>query len=110
MVSAGTASAKLTEILFFRLIMQMEPSSSMGSNAESSLLKEFYIPTYVLVAESEAVSVTDFPQCPVLVFINSKSGGQLGGDLLLTYRSILNDHQVLITSHDPAISLSLFDF
>ncbi|CAN1123951.1 Diacylglycerol kinase 5 [Linum perenne] len=77
-----------------RLIMQMEASSSMDPNAEASLLKEFYIPTYVLVAESEVVNVPDFPKCPVLVFINSKSGGQLGGDLLLTYRSILNDRQV----------------
>ncbi|CAN1231953.1 Diacylglycerol kinase 5 [Linum perenne] len=72
----------------------MEASSSMDPNAEASLLKEFYIPTYVLVAESEVVNVPDFPKCPVLVFINSKSGGQLGGDLLLTYRSILNDRQV----------------
>ncbi|GFP89541.1 diacylglycerol kinase 5 [Phtheirospermum japonicum] len=32
---------------------------------------------------------------PVLVFINSKSGGQLGGDLLVTYRSLLNKKQVI---------------
>ncbi|KAL9273746.1 Diacylglycerol kinase 5-like protein, partial [Drosera capensis] len=34
------------------------------------------------------------PNSPVVVFINSKSGGQLGGELLATYRSLLNKNQV----------------
>ncbi|QHN81907.1 Diacylglycerol kinase [Arachis hypogaea] len=33
-------------------------------------------------------------QCPLIVFINSKSGGQLGGELLTTYNSLLNKNQV----------------
>ncbi|KAK9284958.1 hypothetical protein L1049_024140 [Liquidambar formosana] len=57
-------------------------------------LKDFYIPTYILVPESEAEIVPDAPKCPVIVFINSKSGGQLGGDLFVTYCSLLNEHQV----------------
>ncbi|CAN1220493.1 Diacylglycerol kinase 5 [Linum perenne] len=75
--------------------MQME-STSMDPNAEASFLKEFYIPTYVIAQEPEAGSgdVSALPRCPVLVFINSKSGGQLGGNLLLTYRSVLNERQV----------------
>ncbi|CAN1220491.1 Diacylglycerol kinase 5 [Linum perenne] len=74
---------------------QME-STSMDPNAEASFLKEFYIPTYVIAQEPEAGSgdVSALPRCPVLVFINSKSGGQLGGNLLLTYRSVLNERQV----------------
>ncbi|KAF5746007.1 Diacylglycerol kinase 5 isoform 1 [Tripterygium wilfordii] len=65
-------------------------------------LKEFFIPTYILVPESEVVSVPDAPKCPVLVFINSKSGGQLGGELLVTYHSVLNEHQVYdLGEHAP---------
>ncbi|KAL5793904.1 hypothetical protein ACOSP7_002498 [Xanthoceras sorbifolium] len=64
------------------------------SDEESKFLKEFYIPGYILSPEASFVSVPDVPHCPVLVFINSKSGGQLGGDLLVTYRSLLNEKQV----------------
>lgn len=60
---------------------------------KDSFLKEFYIPNYVLVPDSDITSVSN-PKCPVLVFINSKSGGQLGGELLATYRKLLNEKQV----------------
>ncbi|KAM7270129.1 hypothetical protein ACFE04_029343 [Oxalis oulophora] len=62
--------------------------------SESVFLKEFCIPSYILIPDSELLHVPDVPECPVLVFINSKSGGQLGGDLLVTYRSLLNENQV----------------
>lgn len=62
-------------------------------NTLSDFLKEFYIPTYVLSPEEEEEAVPP-PASPVLVFINSKSGGQLGGELILTYRSLLNHNQV----------------
>lgn len=67
-------------------------------NSESDTIsKEFYIPTYILVPDSQPEeSAYHVPSCPVLVFINSKSGGQLGGNLLVTYRSLLNKHQVNI--------------
>ncbi|CAK9147185.1 unnamed protein product [Ilex paraguariensis] len=58
------------------------------------ILKECYIPSYILVPDSDSEPLRDVPECPVLVFINSKSGGQLGGDLLVTYRSLLNKKQV----------------
>ncbi|KAL3509525.1 hypothetical protein ACH5RR_028926 [Cinchona calisaya] len=67
--------------------------ASMNFESDSGL-KEFYIPTYILKSGSEAETLPAIPSCPVLVFVNSKSGGQLGGDLLLTYRSLLNEHQV----------------
>ncbi|KAF3590701.1 hypothetical protein DY000_02027447 [Brassica cretica] len=63
--------------------------------ALSDFFKKFYIPSYVLSPEAEAVAVPSTPpESPILVFINSKSGGQLGGELILTYRSLLNDKQV----------------
>ena len=68
-----------------------------NNNSESEFLKNFRIPNYILVPESKAENVDtspDAPECPVLVFINSKSGGQLGGDLLKTYRTLLNENQV----------------
>ncbi|OVA06786.1 Diacylglycerol kinase [Macleaya cordata] len=65
------------------------------SGSESHLSeKEFYIPNYILVPDCAAESVSHIPECPLLVFINSKSGGQLGGDLLITYRGLLNKNQV----------------
>ncbi|MQL88925.1 hypothetical protein Taro_021503, partial [Colocasia esculenta] len=57
-------------------------------------LKEFYIPTYILDPQADGERNTHMPKCPVLVFINSKSGGQLGGNLLLTYRQLLSGDQV----------------
>ncbi|KAL5581896.1 hypothetical protein UlMin_014338 [Ulmus minor] len=57
-------------------------------------LKEFQIPNYILVPESKVDAPAHAPKCPVIVFVNSKSGGQLGGDLLTTYRTLLNPNQV----------------
>ncbi|PNX96763.1 diacylglycerol kinase iota-like protein, partial [Trifolium pratense] len=61
-------------------------------------LKNFKIPDYILSPEFKVEksdeSVLVVPECPVLVFVNSKSGGQLGGDLLQTYRTLLNEKQV----------------
>ncbi|XWS09918.1 hypothetical protein CRYUN_Cryun39dG0031100 [Craigia yunnanensis] len=66
----------------------------MGDVKSGHILSDYYIPNYILVPGSEAKKPPWVPSCPVLVFINSKSGGQLGGDLLLTYRSVLNKNQV----------------
>ncbi|KAG6497812.1 hypothetical protein ZIOFF_045718 [Zingiber officinale] len=57
-------------------------------------LRDFYIPSYILVPESEREEVAEEPICPVIVFVNSRSGGQLGGDLIKTYRELLNKVQV----------------
>ncbi|XP_021901091.1 LOW QUALITY PROTEIN: diacylglycerol kinase 5-like [Carica papaya] len=64
------------------------------SESQSDFLKNFYIPSYIIDGDVENESISDMPTCPVLVFINSKSGGQLGADLLVTFRSILNEKQV----------------
>lgn len=60
-----------------------------------SVLKDFYIPDYILVPGLEVRDSTNVPGCPVIVFINTKSGGQLGGELLVTYQKLLNKNQVL---------------
>ncbi|KAG2263034.1 hypothetical protein Bca52824_070113 [Brassica carinata] len=72
----------------------MSQASIEKYEALSDFLKKFYIPSYIL-SPAEAVAVPSTPpESPILVFINSKSGGQLGGELILTYRSLLNDKQV----------------
>lgn len=58
-------------------------------------LRDFYIPDYILVPDSKKEDVSEEPTCPVIVFVNSRSGGQLGGDLIKTYRELLNRVQVL---------------
>ncbi|XP_047334297.1 diacylglycerol kinase 5-like [Impatiens glandulifera] len=67
----------------------------MGTHELHDFLNNFYIPDHFLNLVPHSEEQTVAPSCPVLVFINSKSGGQLGGDLLLTYRSLLNKNQVI---------------
>lgn len=59
-----------------------------------NVLKDFYIPDYILVPGSNVGDSRPVPCCPVIVFINTKSGGQLGGELLITYQKLLNKNQV----------------
>lgn len=68
----------------------------MGDNISEAnhLLKKFYIPNYILEHDSEVEQPLYIPICPVIVFINSRSGGQLGSDLIITYRTLLNKNQV----------------
>ena len=67
----------------------------MGDDGNSiRTLKEFTIPDYILLPGTENRGVTHLPACPVVVFINSKSGGQLGGELLVTFSLLLNQNQV----------------
>ncbi|VYS64182.1 unnamed protein product [Arabidopsis thaliana] len=75
----------------------MSETSMEKYNSLSDFLKKFFIPSYVLSPEDEPeaqISCTTAPENPILVFINSKSGGQLGAELILTYRTLLNDKQV----------------
>ncbi|VAH80276.1 unnamed protein product [Triticum turgidum subsp. durum] len=65
-----------------------------NSFEKNNMLKEFYIPTYIFMPESSVEQVSHIPSCPVIVFINTRSGGQLGHNLLVTYRKLLNHAQV----------------
>ncbi|KAK4745339.1 hypothetical protein SAY87_011651 [Trapa incisa] len=82
----------------------MEPVSSPS---EPTFLSNFHIPSYILLPSSEALtSIAEAPTCPILVFINPKSGGQLGAELLVTYRTLLNKCQVFdLTQQDPGEAL-----
>lgn len=81
----------------YNCISDREMGGCKSENYES--LKEFHIPDYILEPEQAAEGVLHMPDCPVIVFINSQSGGQLGGDLLTTYRALLNKSQVLLSSN-----------
>lgn len=83
----------------------MEDSTSMANPP----LEEFYIPSYIMSPELEAESIDYIPTCPVIVFINSKSGGQLGSDLLITYRGLLNKAQVLESMHKGEYCMSIIE-
>ncbi|XP_030462380.1 diacylglycerol kinase 5-like [Syzygium oleosum] len=72
-----------------------------NSSSDFPLWSNFYIPSYILLPGSKVEPVARIPVCPVLVFINSKSGGQLGGNLLVTYRALLNKHQVFDLGEEP---------
>uniref|UniRef100_A0A0D3G026 Diacylglycerol kinase n=1 Tax=Oryza barthii TaxID=65489 RepID=A0A0D3G026_9ORYZ len=63
-------------------------------------LTDYCIPDYILNPDSEQVLVDQAPCCPVVVFINSRSGGQLGSSLIKTYRELLNKAQVFDLSEE----------
>jgi len=62
---------------------------------EDELIREMRIPDYYLRSDVESVvDISKAPTCPVVVFINPRSGGQLGVHLLTTYRTLLNHLQI----------------
>ncbi|KAJ8459504.1 hypothetical protein OPV22_032430 [Ensete ventricosum] len=63
------------------------------SPEKDEFLKEFYIPSYIFLPELPTRHPSFVPSCPVVVFINTKSGGQLGSALLATYCNLLNKLQ-----------------
>ncbi|XP_016557925.1 diacylglycerol kinase 1 isoform X3 [Capsicum annuum] len=82
---------------FFRkshMALVCSEEAPITDSEADNYLKDYYIPDYLLLPEREIQDGYDVASCPVLVFINSKSGGQLGGQLLLTYRTLLNKNQV----------------
>lgn len=79
----------------------------MGTLMSEINLKDFFIPNYILSIGSEMEKVSHLPVCPVVVFINSKSGGQLGGDILVRYRALLNKNQVIQLT---LMQISIFSF
>ena len=75
--------------------MDLHKNGTNGSCPSScGPLTEYYIPDYILKPDSEPVIIDNAPCCPVVVFINSRSGGQLGSSLIKTYRELLNEAQV----------------
>ncbi|KAI3712334.1 hypothetical protein L1987_70886 [Smallanthus sonchifolius] len=53
-------------------------------------LKDFWIPNYILSSESGVKKPSHISASPMLVFVNSRSGGKLGGELLISYKTLLD--------------------
>ncbi|KAL8505987.1 hypothetical protein ACS0TY_017008 [Phlomoides rotata] len=78
----------------FSKIFSKNQGTVNGNSEVVEILNEYCIPDYILLPNSEIKEGCDVPKCPLIIFINSKSGGQLGGDLLVTCRSLINKNQV----------------
>ncbi|KAG6736603.1 hypothetical protein POTOM_060522 [Populus tomentosa] len=105
-LSSGSGSLKELKNsfrIFFFSFGICSKEYAMRDEKLAKVIKEFYIPDYIVAPEESNSSLCsgasddedDAPSCPVIVFINSKSGGQLGSQLLITYRSLLNQNQVI---------------
>jgi len=66
---------------------------SKGSSRKYEMMR---IPDYILDSQSAPASfdASGPPETPIIVFVNSKSGGQLGGAIIQSFRTILNPKQV----------------
>ncbi|KAG5629591.1 hypothetical protein H5410_001308 [Solanum commersonii] len=67
-----------------------------SESEHNSIHRDFYILTYVLAlnTSSNNLRLLDVHTCPVLLLIYSKGGGQLGGELLRTFRHHLNKYTI----------------
>lgn len=75
--------------------MEGEMDTVVGSSSKPcGPLTDYHIPDYILRPDAQRVLLDHAPPCPVLVFINSGSGGQLGSSLIKTYRELLGEAQV----------------
>jgi len=75
--------------------MDLHRNGTNGScSSPCGPLTDYYIPDYILKPDAEQIIPDNAPCCPVVVFINSRSGGQLGSSLIKTYRELLNEAQV----------------
>jgi diacylglycerol kinase (ATP) len=75
--------------------MEGEMDTVVGSSSKPcGPLTDYRIPDYILRPDAQRVLLDHAPPCPVLVFINSGSGGQLGSSLIKTYRELLGEAQV----------------
>ncbi|ONM50861.1 Diacylglycerol kinase 5 [Zea mays] len=81
--------------------MEGEAETVVGSCSKPcGPLEDYYIPDYILKPGAQQVLVDHAAPCPIVVFINSRSGGQLGSSLIKTYRELLNEAQVFYLSKE----------
>lgn len=76
-------------------IFLLVPQVTMKWFCSDQIIKEFFIPDYIMLHELNAEKQADDPVYPVIVFVNSKCGGKLGRELLYTYQTLLNKNQVI---------------
>ncbi|XP_071702631.1 diacylglycerol kinase 1-like [Rutidosis leptorrhynchoides] len=74
--------------------VESKSNGTVPCDSEAENLKDFWIPDYILLRGSEGEKPSHVPASPVIVFVNSRSGGQLGGELLVSYQTLLNKNQV----------------
>lgn len=73
-------------------------------NGKVEQMQELLIPSYVLTqGTSPDHEIPETPKYPLLVFVNSKSGGQLGGAMLNSFRDLLNPKQVRVLRYFVAV-------
>ncbi|KAH0689316.1 hypothetical protein KY289_016674 [Solanum tuberosum] len=67
-----------------------------SESEHNNVHRDFYILTYILApnASNNNLHLLDVHTCPVLALNNSKGGGQFGGELLRTFRHLLNKYKV----------------
>ncbi|KAK1435661.1 hypothetical protein QVD17_01427 [Tagetes erecta] len=82
------------------LKVQSHSKRTVNCDSGDGGLKDFWIPDYILLSKSEVKKTSHIPASPVIVFVNSRSGGQLGGELLISYRTLLNKNQVFDLSEN----------
>ncbi|KAI5075753.1 hypothetical protein GOP47_0009829 [Adiantum capillus-veneris] len=79
---------------------------------DPEFILEMRIPDYVFGdCPLDATKASDIraPLCPLLAFVNSKSGGQLGSELLKSYRVLLSPQQIFdLTKEKPDKVLRVF--
>uniref|UniRef100_A0A0E0EIM8 Diacylglycerol kinase n=1 Tax=Oryza meridionalis TaxID=40149 RepID=A0A0E0EIM8_9ORYZ len=81
--------------------MEGEMDTVVGSSSKPcGPLTDYRIPDYILRPDAQRLLLDHAPPCPVLVFINSGSGGQLGSSLIKTYRELLGEAQVFDVSEE----------
>ncbi|XP_020399745.1 diacylglycerol kinase 5 [Zea mays] len=81
--------------------MEGEAETVVGSCSKPcGPLEDYYIPDYILKPGAQQVLVDHATPCPIVVFINSRSRGQLGSSLIKTYRELLNEAQVFDLSKE----------
>ncbi|KAM0033556.1 putative diacylglycerol kinase (ATP) [Helianthus debilis subsp. tardiflorus] len=51
----------------------------------------------MLLLRSEVIMLSRVPASSVIIFVNSRNGLQLGGELLISYQTLLNKTQVFNT-------------
>lgn len=74
-------------------VKQEKRRHSRGSSRRYEMMR---MPDYILDGQSAPANfdTANPPETPIVVFVNSKSGGQLGGAIIKSFRTILNPKQV----------------
>lgn len=74
-------------------LKQEKQHKSQGSSRRYEAMR---IPDYILDSQRQPANfdTANPPETPILVFVNSRSGGQLGSAIIKSFRIVLNPKQV----------------